>query len=180
MKVLEKIILIQLAIILIGCGSVHKLEEGAYIASYKADDRGSLLVVNNGKATMLSEVQPDAVITSVLKFTNSLKLKDKIEADQLVEITEAVTSLGERTEAVNILRDALYRLAEMKNSGDLDKITESLFCKIIESAETIALADKLKNEAEKVSASAELAKQENLLINKLTPQGYMKLKMLEN
>ncbi|MEQ3656266.1 MAG: hypothetical protein ABNH00_10420 [Dokdonia sp.] len=180
MKVLKKIILLQLSFILIGCGSIRKLEDGAYIASYKADDRGSLLFVNKDKATMLSEVQPDAVITSVMKFTNSLKLKDKIEADQLVEITEAVTSLGERTEAVNILRDALYRLAEMKNSGDLDQITETLFCKIIESAETIALTDKLKNEAKKLNAEVALTKQQYLLFDKISPEDFKQLKLDKN
>lgn len=141
------ILMIASLLLISSCSGIKNLSEGAHIATFKADDRASLITIKNGKATMLSEVQPDAVITSVMKFTNSLKLKDEINAQQLAEITQAVTSLGERTEAVNILRDALYRLAEIRAQGTIDNTTETLFCKIIQSAETIALADKLKNQA---------------------------------
>jgi hypothetical protein len=85
-----------------------------YLASFDATKRGSIISFKeNGEIDkILSEVQPDAVIASTIDFTNKLSITDKLTSDQIVKITESLTTLGERTANVNILRDALYRMEE--------------------------------------------------------------------
>lgn len=175
MKFFYSTFVILTILLLTSCGTINNLGEGAHLASYKADKRGSLIVVKDGQATMLSEVQPDAIISSVMKFTNKLDIKGKFTADQAVDITQAVTKLGERTEAVNILRDALYRLAEIQNSKcEIDSVTEKIFMKIVESAETIALADKESSAAENAKTQLKLFTKRKDYIERIGLDNYLK------
>lgn len=88
-----------------------------YQMSYDASRRGSILSFDSfGKMKILSEVQPDVAVTQTTELTSKLSAKlktgDSISAEQLTKITENLSELGERTAAVNMLRDALYRLEE--------------------------------------------------------------------
>lgn len=88
-----------------------------YQMSYDAMRRGSIVSFDStGKMRILSEVQPDAAVTQTTDLTSKLSAKlknrDSISAEQLTKITESLSVLGERTAAVNMLRDALYRLEE--------------------------------------------------------------------
>ncbi len=120
---MKKIILLVFTVVITSCNT-HKatLKELKhanvnYQMSYDAMRRGSIVSFDsNGKMRILSEVQPDAAVTQTTDLTAKLSAKlktgDSISAEQITKITESLSVLGERTAAVNMLRDALYRLEE--------------------------------------------------------------------
>lgn len=91
-----------------------KSEQGNYSISYDASKRGSIISIDkDGKIDkILAEVQPDVALSNAIDFTSKLKKGESFDAEQITKITESLTILGERTAAVNILRDALFRLEE--------------------------------------------------------------------
>jgi hypothetical protein len=121
---MKKVILLLLLFLIASC-NVHKttLKElkntkSNYQMSYDALRRGAILSIKSDGTLdkILSEVQPDAAIAQTIGITTNLSAKlasgDDFSAEQITNITESLTTLGERTAAVNILRDALYRLEE--------------------------------------------------------------------
>lgn len=121
---MRRVLILLIGIGFIGCNT-HKAtitelksKTSNYQMTYDAMRRGTIITIDkDGKVSkMLAEVQPDAAITQTTDFTNKLSAKlksgDSLTASQIVKITESLTKLGERTAAVNILRDALYRLEE--------------------------------------------------------------------
>lgn len=125
MKAIVKNILATVLLLAITSCNTHKAtikdlksKKTNYQMSYDAMRRGTIVTIDSeGKVSkMLAEVQPDAAIAQTTDLTNSLtaKLKsgDELTASQITKITESLSTLGQRTAAVNILRDALYRLEE--------------------------------------------------------------------
>lgn len=112
--------------------------------------RGALIYKDKtGKVFTVSEVQPDVAISSILELSSNLKQGEEFTAEQTVNITRTVAQLGERTEAVNILRDALHRLSEIRNnSGNIDKETKEIFESILSTVKEIIATDKIKAETE--------------------------------
>lgn len=111
-------------------------------AHYDATQRGSMLYVDaNQKVRVLAENPPDAAIQSIIGITAKVKGIDGVgEAEAAFNAQKSIAELGKRTAAVNMLRDALYRLNEMyyatvdennetkellKNSPELLKIFQS-------------------------------------------------------
>ncbi len=104
-----------------------------------------------GKFYIVAEPPPDAVMASVVKATSKLNY-GSIGGQGSVNVTQAITQLGQRTEAVDILRDALYRISELYADGAIDQTeVDNLYKKAISAATVIA-------EAERLSAAAPLAK----------------------
>ncbi len=133
----------------------------AKIANNDASRRNAYFIAkNDGSSTItLSEPPPDAIVTQLTEITNKLKIEGKIDTEQSLKLTEGIVQLGQRTVAVNILRDALFRLNEMNvnhNNAPMDDISYELFKKILEVAENISVADKTKAESEKIEADAKL------------------------
>ncbi|PQJ77938.1 hypothetical protein [Polaribacter porphyrae] len=129
---------------------------GRYFITFDATRRGSLVTVDkSGKLRVLSEVAPDAAVTSVINLTSKLNVKDKFEAEQVTKITESLTQLGKRTASVNILRDALYRLEELHISGekiDSTDIRYLLFKEILATVKEIQLSEKIEKEVEQLKS----------------------------
>lgn len=130
----------------------------AKVSNNDALRRNSYFIVQNGRAITLSEPPPDAAISQITEITNKLKLTDKVDTEQSVKLTEALTSLGQRTVAVNILRDALFRLNEhnVNSSKPMDNMTYELFNKILNVSSDIAEADKDNAKAKATNAQTEL------------------------
>ncbi len=151
------ITILILTLVFTSCKSVTPLGDGAYLAKYDAEKRGALIYKDNqGKVHTISEVQPDVAISSILQLTNNLEKGKAFTAEQTVNITRTVAQLGERTEAVNILRDALHRLSEIRNnSGTIDQETKEIFENVLETVSQIILTDKTKAEAELVGKQLE-------------------------
>lgn len=88
-------------------------------AHYNATKRGSMIYVDpEGNVRILAENPPDAAIQSITEI--SAKVGD-IEGVGSVEAAlktqRSIAELGKRTAAVNMMRDALYRLNEMYYSS---------------------------------------------------------------
>lgn len=90
--------------------------QGTFLWSYyDATKRGSVMYVKDGKIRVLAENAPDAAIQSITEITAKIKgMKgDVSEAEAALKTQRTIAELGKRTAAVNMLRDALYRLNEM-------------------------------------------------------------------
>ncbi len=122
---------------------------GSYHISYDATRRGNFITLENGKViTSLAEVQPDVALANAIEITSKLKQGEKLDAEQMTKITESLTVLGERTAAVNILRDALFRLEEhcLNQKGNCGKEYWDRFDAILEAVKEMQIADKIKSE----------------------------------
>ena len=150
--------LLILGLLTVNCTGVKSLGDGAYLAKYDAQKRGALIYKDDqGKVYTVSEVQPDVAISSILELSNKLKKGEEFTAEQTLNITRTVAQLGERTEAVNILRDALHRLSEIRNNtSTIDPETKEIFKMILSTVKEIISTDKIKAEAQLVSKQKEL------------------------
>ncbi len=140
---------------------VSKLEKSnSYLVPLDASVKQNLIYTDdNGKIKMLSEVSPDAIVTNVTSITSNIVAKlakgESFTAEQITSIAQNVTEFGKRTVAVNVLRDALFRLEEYNlnnNGNEMDTSTFILFTKILDVAQNIASAE----------ISAEKTKQQSL------------------
>jgi hypothetical protein len=133
---MKKIILmVVVAILLFSCDAINKGRKGAGIsrqnlfvnstnskteptlfwAHYDANQRGSMLYVDSTqKVRVLAENPPDAAIQSIVGITAKVKgIEGAGEIEAAFNAQKSIAELGKRTAAVNMLRDALYRLNEM-------------------------------------------------------------------
>ena len=165
------VLLVAISILLLKCSSYNLVSEKEMLAKglkLKGDKRVSYFIYDaNLKRTFtLSEPPPDAILEKTTKIANNVIAKNEtaktnVTADQKLELANKVITLGERTVAVNILRDALFRLSEMNvnnRNTALETSYKSLFDSILSVSRTIAIADKAKSDSEK-------AKQETAKVN---------------
>lgn len=92
------------------------IEPTLFWAQYDATRRGSMLYVDkNQRIRMLSENPPDAAMETIMGITAKVKgLQGDIgEAEAAFNAQKSIADLAKRTAAVNMLRDALYRLNEL-------------------------------------------------------------------
>ncbi|MBL7880137.1 hypothetical protein [uncultured Chryseobacterium sp.] len=92
------------------------LQPTLFWAQYDASRRGSMLYIDkNQRVRMLSENPPDVAIQSITEISAKVKgLKGDVgEAEAAFKAQKSIAELGKRTAAVNMLRDALYRLNEL-------------------------------------------------------------------
>jgi hypothetical protein len=92
------------------------IEPTLFWAQYDATRRGSMLYVDkNQRIRMLSENPPDAAMETIMGITAKVKglQGDVGEAEAAFNSQKSVADLAKRTAAVNMLRDALYRLNEL-------------------------------------------------------------------
>ncbi len=83
-------------------------------AQYTASRRGSMIFVDpNNNVRILSENPPDVAVASITELSAKLKASDEIDAEAVLRTQRSIAELGKRTAAVNMLRDALYRLNEI-------------------------------------------------------------------
>ncbi len=147
-----------------------------YMVPLDATIRENLVWTDSlGRFRILSEVSPDAVVTSVTsvsgKITGELATGQKLSAEQATTITQSLSELGKRTVAVSILRDALYRLEEFNvnsNGRMMDTATYKLFLEILKSAQTIANAEQ---EGEKAKTAEKELEKEKEVTKQLMPKG---------
>ncbi|WP_123906657.1 hypothetical protein [Chryseobacterium sp. MYb7] len=86
---------------------------GTFLWSYyDPTRRGSVMYVKDGKIRVLAENSPDAAIQSITAITGKANVKGQVDAEFALNTQRTIAQLGKRTAAVNMLRDALYRLNE--------------------------------------------------------------------
>lgn len=122
-------------------GSINK-SSGFMV--YDATRRGSFYMIDydSNIIKVLSEPPPDVVTSLIAEMKNKLKSGEKYTVESEIKYTEAITQLTKRTASVSILRDALYKLAEIKISNrTIDSVTANIFFKTLEVANGIALTE---------------------------------------
>ncbi|QQR98502.1 MAG: hypothetical protein IPK18_02945 [Sphingobacteriales bacterium] len=110
---------------------------------------------DSNRTYTLSEPPPDVILEKTFGILNKVKTSDKVDVEQKLDIANKAFSLGERTVAVNILRDALFRLSEMNINNRNKPLApgyKELFDSIIAASKTIAISQIIKAEAEKINA----------------------------
>ena len=90
-------------------------EGGTFLwAHYDASKRSSVMYLSeNGELRVLAENSPDVAYQTILDINAKVKVTDEIDAEAALKTQRSVAQLGKRTAAVNMLRDALYRINEM-------------------------------------------------------------------
>ncbi|MBF9223454.1 hypothetical protein I2H31_20285 [Hymenobacter sp. BT662] len=144
---------------------------------FDATKRSSIINAKaDGTTTVLAEVTPDAAVQKSLDLLSKAKVLDKVDAEAQLKTASTIAQLGQRTANVNMLRDALYRIAEGANNkpdafytcgcpadGKPDATTSgsTMYERLFQSTlKTYAAAVKDEAEAEKAKAEAEKAKSE--------------------
>lgn len=88
-----------------------------YWSHFDATKRSSIINANsNGTTTILAEVTPDAAVQKTLEVLSKAKVLDKVDAEAQLKTASTIAQLGQRTANVNMLREALYRIAEGANN----------------------------------------------------------------
>lgn len=123
-----------------------KLETTLFWSHYDASHRSSLFKVDeNGKLTILAENPPDAAVEKSLGIVGDVKVGDKVTAKATLDAVQSIAELGQRTAAVNILRDALYRLAELCNNSTngmnspMSSDVKDIMLKTLETCEKVSI-----------------------------------------
>ena len=92
-------------------------------AQYDASKRGSMVFVDpDNNVRVLSENPPDVAMQTITELSTKIKGTGEIsEVEAILKTQQSIAELGKRTAAVNMLRDALYRLNEMYYSARDEK-----------------------------------------------------------
>lgn len=112
--------------------------------------RQSVIVVNkNGEAYIVSEPSPDTAVKATMDLASQLKYEDSVDAELKLKYATEVAQLGKRTVATTVLRDALYKMSELRAAGNELKEHEiGLFETILATAERIAIAELTEKQSE--------------------------------
>lgn len=125
-----------------------KLEGNKRVSYFIYDER-------ENRTYTLSEPPPDAILEKSLNALGKVDVEGQVTAEMKLDLASKVIQLGERTVAVNILRDALFRLSEMNinnRNQPLELGYRSLFDSILIASKTVAISDIIKAEADKAKA----------------------------
>lgn len=163
-------------ILLSSCSSTSKLSEikdkdgkvTAHHVSYDASRRGSIIFKGKDNNTiMLSEPPPDIATKLATDLGAKVNVTNQVDASLYMSTAKEIASLGKRTASVNMLRDALYKLSEMRMAGNIDIDTKDLFCEILGAIKEMHA---LEMEAEKTAQKAEETKQKEAETKKVEAQ----------
>ncbi len=127
--------------------TIHSGPKGQVkMVSFEATRRATYVMVDeHGVVRMAAEPPPDAALDASVDATATLKaMLEKVELEGTLEaeVVEKIVKLTERTQAVVLMRDAMFRLAEMHVNGvisDGDYLT--LYNKALAGAIALAAPD---------------------------------------
>lgn len=162
---------LALLTLLFSCNSMTKItnlkneKSILHHVSYDASKRGSLIFKDEktGNIILISEPPPDVATKLATELKANANINDKASAELYLNTTKTIAELGKRTASVNILRDALYKLSEMKmKDGNLDNNTLTLFDKILTITENISKTELQNAEKETKDAETKLSNAKTL------------------
>jgi len=144
--------------ILTGCASltrparVHALTPNApYLTDYDASRRGAILLPRpDGKGMFYcAEPSPDVAYNSVLSLMASVQLQNpNVDVTTQLQFQQSVVELAQRTETIQFLREALYRLCEQTINGTMSQSAiEQQYDNALKTALALAEADLAKNQS---------------------------------
>jgi phosphopantothenate synthetase len=140
-------------------------DDQTYVLDTNSNRRASYVHkgAKDGKWYLIAEPPPDTALTSTVNAAVSLALKTPAGVDAngsaSLAVTQSIVNLAERTQAVIILRDSLYRLSEAYSNGILEPGEyKAEFDSVIAKVTTLAEAQKATAEAQKATAESDTAK----------------------
>ena len=139
-----------------------------YWSQFDATQRSGLTYIDNktGKVTFLAEVQPDAAFERVLEIAAKASKDSTVSAELSLSTARSIAELGERTAAVNMLRDGLYRIAELRYN-DPETYTVTVVSALIR--DLLAMVEHVSSSGDRtnqVAAKVELIDKAILLMDK--------------
>ncbi|MGJ5641140.1 hypothetical protein [Formosa sp. S-31] len=176
LKTIYKLLTISIILLLYGCNSTKSIgeierqslfkdkngnpEPTLFTARTDASQRISIIMANNeGKFITFSENPPDVALESAMsvfaKANIDAKKAGKIDAQTKVEFAKSIAELGKRSEAINFLRDGMFRLSELFNNGAL------------KDTQLIILIDSLQSRAVKIAKFNSISELEKTKLKRL-------------
>ncbi len=136
--------------------SVLKLDQGASVIDYSTARRGAYVrpdVGNPKRILVCAEPPPDIAVGLTTDLTATLNLSETIKPELGANIAEEVIDLAKRGQALQIQREALYRLCELHANGVLeDKQVIKMYREVINTVKLVALAEQGQAAAEIIKA----------------------------
>jgi hypothetical protein len=143
--------------LLTGCATftrpaqIHALTPNApYLVDFDASRRGALLLPRpDGKGMMYcAEPSPDVAYNSVLSLVASIQTQNpSVDATTQLQFQQSVVELAQRTETIQFLREALYRLCEQSLNGTMSQAAvEQEYDNALKTALALAEADLSKTQ----------------------------------
>lgn len=92
----------------------NKIAPNLFWSHFDATKRSAIIYTDSTTKgfKVLAEVTPDAALQKTLELASKASVLGKVDAETQVKTASTIAQLGQRTANVNMLRDALYRLAE--------------------------------------------------------------------
>ncbi|HEY9720107.1 MAG TPA: hypothetical protein V6C69_21690 [Trichormus sp.] len=142
-------------LLLSGCATltsparIHPLTPNApYIADMDASRRIAILLPRpDGKGVMYcAEPSPDVAYNSVISLVASIQLQNpSVDASTQLQFQQSVVELAQRTETIQFLREALYRLCEQSLNGTMSQASvQQEYDNALKTALALAEADLVK------------------------------------
>ncbi len=126
--------------------SILQTNQGASIIDYSTARRGAYVrpaAEDPKKILICAEPPPDVAVGVTAALAAELNFSPNINPELRASITEQVTDLAKRGQALQIQREALYRLCELHANGVLTNAqVEEMYKEVIDTVKQIALAEK--------------------------------------
>ena len=143
-KALASILLLSL---FLGCSTTKQInvpDDGLTVIDYAADRRGAYLMkVGDGKYAIVSEPSPDVAkeITASLGLSADT-IGDLASPELQAAYANKVVDLASRSQTLQVLREALFRLSEMGASSDITAVNRiELYKKVLDTVRLIAATE---------------------------------------
>ena len=158
----KSIIFILLAGLIIGCSTTKRInvpDVGITVIDYGADRRGAyLLKSENGRHVIVSEPSPDVAkeITSSLGLSAET-INDLVKPELKAAYANKVVDLASRSQTLQVLRESLFRLAEMGVGSDITTDQRvALYKKVLDTIKVIAVTELANSDASQEAKDAAL------------------------
>lgn len=133
-------------LLLFGCNGTKTLElpdTGAMVIDYPASRRGAYVLLHDKKMYLVSEPAPDVATEITASLGLSAQAIGQVQDPELkAEYATKVVDLASRSQTLQVLREALFRLAEMGQNTELTANQRAqLFEKVLDSIIVIAATE---------------------------------------
>lgn len=146
-----------MAILGMGCARTQMIavSEDVAVIDFSAERRGAYILHGTGKPTVFSEPSPDVAVAfkRVIEGGVTAIPGGPGEVQAKIDLAKQIVDLANRSQTLQIQREALYRLVELSANGCIDKNNvDDLYLKVLETISVIALTE-LTNSVDKLAKS---------------------------
>jgi len=161
----KPILITTVCIALCSC-TIHKTGgHGKGPQAFAVNAKQRFLVAKESKDSVhkfCAEPSPDVFSAISAAIEASGGSNDKARADMKLALSEAASSIGSRTETIQLLRDAMYRICELTMNGDMlpeeaAELHRRYYKSMVTLAAVAALADVARPPAVALTGNAQLS-----------------------